>query len=84
MKIYNYQGKANLCGERVRQARQALGLSQEELASKVQLSGVGLEQKALSRIERGLRVVADYELLQLARALEVSPLWLLKESDEKF
>ena len=47
------------------------GLSQEQLAVRLQLDGLGLTQKAISRMETGERVVADYELVHLARALEV-------------
>ena len=41
------------------------------------LDGLGLTQKAISRMETGERVVADYELVHLARALEVGVLELL-------
>ena len=54
------------------------GLSQEELAAKVQLNGHSLTQKAISRIETGQRIVADYEIPLLADALKVDCLWLLK------
>lgn len=53
------------------------GLSQEQLAVRLQLDGLGLTQKAISRMETGERVVADYELVHLARALEVGVLELL-------
>ena len=76
-------GKCNTCGTRVREARQKLCLSQEQLAAKIQLNGHSLTQKAISRIESGLRVVPDFEIPLLAVALNVSPLWLLgiKEND---
>ena len=79
MKIYNYKGKLNICGQRVREARKDLKLSQKELAAKLQVENILLEQKAISRIERGERVVTDYELLHLARILKVDPKWLLEE-----
>ena len=44
---------------------------------RLQLDGLGLTQKAISRMETGERVVADYELVHLARALEVGVLELL-------
>ena len=53
------------------------GLSQEQLAVRLQLDGLELTQKAISRMETGERVVADYELVYLARALEVGVLELL-------
>lgn len=77
MKLLTMDGKCNICGDRVRVARERLGLSQEALAAKVQLEGHSLTQKAVSRIETGSRVVPDYEIPLLAKALEVDPLWLL-------
>ncbi|MGI5930655.1 helix-turn-helix domain-containing protein [Pseudoflavonifractor sp.] len=79
MKLYRYRGKANLCGRQVRRLRVDLGLSQEQLAARLQVAGLALEQKAVSRIETGIRVVADFELLALAAALNTSPLALLDE-----
>ena len=77
MKIYKFNGKCNLSGERVRQERERLKLSQEKLAAKLQLLGLDVTQKAVSRIETGDRVVADYELVALAKALGVSVEYLL-------
>jgi len=77
MRLLMLDGKANICGERVREARERLGLSQDALAAKVQLQGHALTQKAVSRIETGVRIVPDYEVPLLADALKVSPLWLL-------
>ena len=74
LKIYRPGGRCNISGERVRRARERAGLSQEQLAVRLQLDGLGLTQKAISRRETGERVVADYELVHLARALEVGVL----------
>ena len=57
-------------------------IPQAELAARVQTMGVILEQDAISRIERGLRMVQDYELRALASVLGVSADWLMQE-DEK-
>ncbi len=79
MRILLPDGKCNSCGERVRVAREKAGLSQEQLAARVQLDGHSLTQKAISRIETGLRIVPDFEIPLLASALNVTPLWLLGE-----
>ena len=76
-------GLCNICGERVRLARSRAGLSQEQLAARVQLSGHAIHQKSISRLEAGLRVVPDYEVPLLAQALGVSPLWLLGLEDRE-
>ncbi|MBR6728061.1 MAG: helix-turn-helix transcriptional regulator [Clostridia bacterium] len=77
MKIYDYNGKKNICGKRVKQARKKLGLSQDNLAAKLQIEGIIIERNSVSRIEIGDRFVADYELLVLAKILKVSPAYLL-------
>ena len=82
MKLYQYEGRCNLAGGRIRQRRQSLGLSQEQLAARLQLRGLELGQKAVSRMETGSRVIPDYELLWLAQALETTTAWLLGEEPE--
>lgn len=77
MRLLTLDGKCNICGERVRSAREAQNLSQEALAAKIQLNGHSLTQKAISRIETGSRIVPDYEIPLLADALNVDPLWLI-------
>lgn len=62
MKIYDYNGKKNICGERLRQARVIQRLRQEDLAAKVQTQGVNMERDSISRIEIGTRFVSDFEL----------------------
>ena len=58
-------------------ARERAELSQEGLAAKIQLEGLNITQKVISRIETGDRVVADYELAYLADALDVTIYYLL-------
>ena len=77
MKIYKPSGRCNASGEQVRSCREAAGLSQEQLAAKLQLAGLNLGQKAISRIETGDRIVADFELEYLADALGVTIYHLL-------
>lgn len=83
MRLLKLEGQCNVCGGAVRAAREALGLSQEQLAARVQLRGHSLTQKAISRIESGERVVPDYEIPLLAAALQISPLRLLGLENEK-
>lgn len=77
MKIYDYNGKKNICGERVHEARCKLRLTQNDLAAQLQVSGIIIERDSISRIEIGTRFVADYELRELAKILKVSVNWLL-------
>lgn len=77
MKIYGYMGKCNICGDRVRTARRREKISQDQLAARMQVEGIQVNQRAISRIETGERLVADYELMFLAKALGVDIMWLL-------
>ena len=61
----------------MKEARKRLGLSQIDLAARLQVEGVVIERDSVSRIEIGTRFVADYELVILARVLGVSVTYLL-------
>lgn len=56
--------------DRLKQARKNAGLSQVDLAERV-----GIKQASISEIERGLTRTSGY-LIQIAKALDVDPLWL--------
>ena len=77
MKIYDYNGKKNICCERIHEARCRMRLTQSDLAARLQLGGIIMERDSVSRMEIGTRFVADYELRELARILQVSVDWLL-------
>lgn len=77
MKIYDYHGRKNISGERIREARLKKRLTQEDLAARVQIEGVIMERDAISRVEIGTRFIPDYEIPVFARVLGVSVLWLL-------
>ncbi len=82
MKIYNYDGKANVSGDRIHQARTAQRLSQDALAAKMQVAGIIIGREAISRIETGDRFVTDYELVIFARVLGVTIDWLTGDIKE--
>ncbi len=82
MKIYDFNGRKNICGDKVREARQKQRMSQSDLAAKLQINGIILERDSISRIESGTRFVADYELLILSKVLKVDIPWLLSADEE--
>ena len=77
MKIYDYNGKKNICGDRIHEARCRLRLTQSDLAARLQINGIIMERDSVSRIEIGTRFVADYELRELSKILGVTVNWLL-------
>lgn len=83
MKIYEYQNQKNLCGQWVKECRKQMKMTQTELVARVQLNGVMLDQKAISRIELQERIVTDYELWVLAKVLKTDIKQLLFGSTKK-
>lgn len=82
MKLYKHtNGKCNASGGKIRELREAAGLSQEQLAGRLQLAGLNLNQKAISRIETGDRVVPDFELVYFSEVLSV-PVCKLLNTEE--
>ena len=77
MKFYEYHGIRNICGDRIREARQKRRRSQSDLCKLLQLRGVMVERDTSSRRESGSRFVADFEAVVIAEVLEVPVLWLL-------
>lgn len=82
MKLYRYtDGKCNVSGVIIRELREKAGLSQEQLAARLQLAGLNLSQKAVSRIETGDRVVPDFELIFFSEVLGVPVCKLLDKTE---
>ena len=67
MKFYEINGKRNLCGDRIREARQKKRLSQSELCKLLQLRGIMVERDVISRMESRARIVTDFEAWLLRR-----------------
>lgn len=81
MRIYDFEGKKNISGDRIHQARTTMRLSQADLAARMQVSGVNIEREAISKIETGDRFVTDYELMVFAKVLGVSVEWLIGKEE---
>ena len=77
MKIYNFNGKKNICGTRIKQARKAKKMTQTDLAAQMQTNGIFMDQISLSRIENGTRFISDFELKCISELLDCNIKWLL-------
>lgn len=77
-KSYFYEN-SNLIAGQLRQLRKKRKLSQEALAAQMQLLGVDINQRLISKIERNERFVKDYELVCFCQALNVSEKELLAD-----
>lgn len=74
-------GDNNICGQNVAMFRKEAKLSQQKLASKLQLKGLDVDKNAIQRIEAGKRFVTDIELVYLADVLGVTYVDLLSRTE---
>ena len=81
MKIYDFNGKKNISGARIREARVKLRLSQADLAARMQAEGIIIERDSISRIEIGTRFIPDYALPIFSKVLRTPVTWLLGMED---
>lgn len=66
----------NICGENVKIVRLMHKMSQSALAGKAQLLGLNIDKKTISLIENRKRRFPDYELIILAKALQVPTFYI--------
>ena len=79
MKKIAYENNKNVIHSRLLYYRTLRGLSQEEVAARMQVLNVNMDQQMLSRIERNARIVTDYELACFCRVLNVTERELLAD-----
>lgn len=77
MRINTPIRQRNIIGERLRAYRKQHNITQEDLSARLQIKGLTLDRTAISKIERGERLVPDYEVVAIAKALKVDVKWLL-------
>ena len=65
-------GLNNLCGKNIALFRNKLGISQRELADKMQLVGIDIDKNAIQRIECGKRFVTDIEIVAFSKVFKVT------------
>ncbi|MNW40033.1 hypothetical protein D3C74_171370 [compost metagenome] len=76
-------GNKNIIGNRVSKIRKAQGMKQKEFLARLQTLGLDISSTSLSRLEGQDRLVQDYEVVIIAKTLEISVNTLLGEKDEK-
>lgn len=84
MKIYWFEGSKNIIGKRVKETRQKFNppITQHDLSARLGVIGFNIDRVSISKIEAGDRFVADYEVVAIAKVLDVSLNWLLTGKTE--
>ena len=66
------EGLNNICWKKIAELRGELGISQRELADRMQLVGIDIDKNAIQRIECGKRFVTDIEIIAFAKVFGIS------------
>jgi len=75
-------GNKNIIGAKVVAIRQAKHIKQKDFLAKLQTFGMDISATSLSRLEGQYRLVQDYEVVILAKALDISVEELLRQSND--
>ena len=76
-KPLSLHGEKNLISQRLISLRKEQGLSQRDLAQKLQLAGFDMDRNVITRIETNQRYVTDIELKALAHVLTTTYSYLI-------
>lgn len=79
MKKIIYGENKNLISKNLKIIRTARGLTQSQLAAKMQVMNVNIDQQMISKIENNSRFVTDYELACICLILKVELKDMLSE-----
>jgi len=61
----------NVVGKRIKEIREKSGITQEQLAIRLEVTGWQVDRFLISKIERGERQVLDTEVRLIAKVLKV-------------
>ena len=72
-------GNKNMIGAKVVALRKAKNIKQKDFLAKLQTMGLDISATSLSRLEGQYRLVQDYEIVAIAKALDISVEELLRK-----
>lgn len=79
MKKILFYNRKNIIGERMARVRKERGITQAQLAARLQTLNINIDQQMISKIENNDRQVTDYEVACICECLKVEPGWLLQD-----
>ena len=78
-KIIKYNDKLNIIGDKVRKYKEKEKLSLSQMSDKLMLMGIDIPKSSLQNIEKGKRVVKEYEFYALCKFFNVTMEEMLKD-----
>jgi Helix-turn-helix. len=82
MRKITFNDNKNIISKQLKIARVKAGFTQGQLAAKMQLLSINLDQQMISKIENNMRIVTDYEFACFCKVLQVAEKELLKDCDK--
>ena len=79
-----YNSNLNAIGKILKEYRIKNNLTQEQLTAKLQVLGININKNSLQKIERGNRIIKEYELVAFTIIFNVSADELLKDCKNSF
>lgn len=80
--IKKYNGQLNVIGNKIKFYRNSKNISLVTLSNKLMLLGIDIPKNSLQRLENGKRIIKEYELVAIAKILNV-PIDILVEDFRK-
>ena len=74
-----FNGKSNILAETLRNLRKSKKWSQADLSNKLMLLGIDINSDGIYKIEKGKRIIKDFELSAISMVLGVSETELLTD-----
>lgn len=72
-----FNGQSNVTGQKIRQIRESKNLSQADLSDKLMILGIDINSDGIYKIEKGRRIIKDFELSAISIILDTSETELL-------
>ncbi len=69
--IKTYESKKNISGNLIKKSREAKNMTKTKLSIKLELQGIYLDRNEIYRIEENKLLVKDFELIGIAKALDI-------------
>lgn len=84
MKKTEFCDNRNIISKQLKISRVKAGLTQSQLAAKMQVLSINIDQQMISKIENNMRNVTDYEFACFCRILAVDEKEMLKDYYDSF
>ena len=74
-----YKEQSNVVGTKIKNLRKSQKMSRATLSNKLMMLGIDINADGIYKIEKGTRIVKDFELMAFAIVLNISESDLLKD-----